>query len=156
MELVLIRVVPEAFFWINLILVVVSEIMRLQRSNSKAAGRRSRSQTTINSTNGLDQQRQQFSEADVKNADEHATYGAKRRKVDCRKGDDETADKAATNGARRASVDCRRDRNRDNLRELRRHHRSMKDKYHQNSDNLLYFCFYKGITEKYYDTLREC
>lgn len=58
---------------------------------------------------------------------------------------------------RRSSlVGGRGDTNRDTLREMRRHQRSMKLKYHKNSDSLLYYCFYKGITEKYYDTLREC
>jgi len=79
----------------------------------------------------------------------------RRAAVDCRREMNLVNLHEATDVVRRSSVDCRRDRNRDNLREIRRHHRSMKEKYHQNSDNLLYYCFYKGLTEKYYETLRQ-
>lgn len=46
-------------------------------------------------------------------------------------------------------------RNRDNIRELRKHQRSMKRKYHENNEDLRFYCFYKGITNKYYQTLRQ-
>lgn len=50
----------------------------------------------------------------------------------------------------------RGDSNRNNLREFRKHQRSMKMKYYENTENLRYFCFYKGLTEQYYQTLRQC
>lgn len=50
----------------------------------------------------------------------------------------------------------RGDKDRNTLREIRKHQRSMKLKCKQNRDDLRYYCFYKGITEKYYSTLRQC
>lgn len=41
------------------------------------------------------------------------------------------------------------------LRELRVHRRTMKQKYYEDKENLRFFCFYKGITQKYYNALRE-
>lgn len=123
-----IRVVPEVFFWSYIVLLVVSEIMRFKQSNSKS-GKRSRTNTGINS--GI-------------SFGENLLMGNLENDIN-----------KATSGERRTKFEGRRDRNRDNLRELRRHHRTMKQKYYQNSDNLLYFCFYKGLTERYYDTLQQ-
>lgn len=57
-------------------------------------------------------------------------------------------------GHDRIIVSGRGDKN--NLRELRKHQRRMKLKYHKNPNNLLFYCYYKGITEKYYETLGHC
>lgn len=72
-------------------------------------------------------------------------------------GDPRTAhdSKATTHVTFRRRGESSRNNN-NNLRELRKHQRSMKLKYHENSENLLYYCFYKGITEQYYKTLRQC
>lgn len=69
-----------------------------------------------------------------------------------------TEDKRGKNGGDAVRVTLRRrgESSRNTLRELRKHQRSMKGKYYQNTENLLYFCFYKGLTEQYYKTLRQC
>lgn len=43
----------------------------------------------------------------------------------------------------------------NSLREIRRQQRSMKTKYAENSDNLLYYILYKRITEEYYFNLQQ-
>lgn len=56
----------------------------------------------------------------------------------------------------RISFGGRGDKKRNSLREIRRQQRSMKAKYLENPDNLLYYIFYKKITEKYYLSLQQC
>lgn len=121
-----IRVVPEVFVWCYIILLVVSEIMGFKHSNSRS-GKRSCSKTGI-----------------------HSGISFGENLINAKHGNED-----AGSIERLTKLEGRRDRNRDNLRELRRHHRTMKQKYYQNSDNLLYFCFYKGLTERYYDTLQQ-
>lgn len=41
------------------------------------------------------------------------------------------------------------------LREMRKHLRTMKWKYYQNHENLVLFCHYKRISDKYYSTLQH-
>lgn len=56
----------------------------------------------------------------------------------------------------RGQVSFRRgDKNRISFSEIRKHKRAMKVKYEKDYDNLLYFCFYKSITAKYYQSLQQ-
>lgn len=124
-----IRVVPEVFFWCYIILLIVSEVMRFKHSNVK-----SRKRLCVNT--GI--------------LDSAISFGE-----NLINGNLEKVNEEPTQGEWRTTLPDRRVRNRDSLRELRRHHRSMKQKYYENSDNLLYFCFYKGLTVKYYETLQQ-
>lgn len=52
--------------------------------------------------------------------------------------------------------ETRGEKTRKDLREIRKQQRLMKIKYDLNKENLRYYCFYKRITDKYYQTLRKC
>lgn len=67
-------------------------------------------------------------------------------------GERRTCDRRQT----RMVVGGRGDRNSINLSQMRKHRRDMKDKYYKNSEKLIFYCFYKGLNDRYYATLRQC
>lgn len=145
----------EIVFWSFFSLVTLSETMRIRSRN--IFGKRIRSQN-----------------------DSEDRFDTKRIKGDCSAGDEintsignDSDDLVEITRVNSDSDECkvsipnvellgrisfggRGDKKRNSLREIRKQQRSMKAKYFEHPDNLLYYIFYKKITEKYYRSLQQC
>lgn len=139
MSSLLLTIIPEVLFWCYFMLVVVSETMRY-RSSTVSKYRSKTGKKLANRPSLLIKEVRISSDAGVTTTtDAPSTYAR-------------TTLEQITN----TTVATRGERTGSSIREIRRHQRSMKMKYAKNRDNLLYFCYYKGITAKYYETLRQC
>lgn len=167
-------ILPEALFWCYMIMVIVSELMRYQRRGNK---RKFKSKFATKSNPALIGRKLTISDSEPRDNryalevyDQQTTFDLRRDNrirteqqttrtvIDDRSYTDSITIRSDTYDEPRSlsKVECRRGNYRNSLSEIRRHQRSMKLKYHQNRDNLLFYCFYKGISDKYYKTLQEC
>lgn len=131
------EVLPEILFWCFFILVTLSEIMKHRRGSTGGY--------KICLNNG---------DNSVDHSNVELIIGNNGNGGDYSDGDDGTTPINKSEQRGQPTFGRRGDKN--NLHEMRKHRRLMKMKYDENRDNLLYYCFYKGITDKYYNTLRQC
>lgn len=152
-------IAPEFVFWSCFVLFIYSEVKSFRSENN--IGKK------IRSKNGIGKRLR----SKIGNSTDRCDIIGKKNSSMERiyiKSDINQSDSGSSNGGNiMASTDSydehcrlvtyggRGDKSRNTLREIRKHQRIMKAKYYRNRDNLLFYCYYKGITAKYYQTLQH-
>lgn len=126
----LLVILAEVVFWSVFIFVVSSETMRYQRRTIRKINK-----SKINRSNCIDSECGNYYNGNRLNGESSELQKSEEREAH------ETFN--------------HRYNKRHGLQDLRKHLRSMKRKYHQNHHNLLLFCHYKRISDKYYSTLQN-
>lgn len=126
----LLAILAEVVFWSVFIFVAASETMRIQRQAIRKINK-----SKINRSNCTDSESRNY-------------YNANRLNGEC-------SELITSEERKKLETFNHRYNKRHGLQDLRKHLRSMKWKYHQNHQNLLLFCHYKRISDKYYSTLQN-
>lgn len=125
-------ILAEVLFWSLFIFIVSSETMRIQRRRTMWKISKSR----INGRKCIDSESTNYDD----------TNRLSGERMELITSEDEREKRETFN---------HRYNKRHGSHDLRKHLRSMKWKYHQNHQNLLLFCHYKRISDKYYASLRN-